>query len=229
MSHYRSALLIVFISGLMGCGGIPSVLKDTGAVPLEECSKNMDISQSDDKGAILTSIALHLASGDHNEWYFLLKEESTRSKYVMTLEPRVFGIPKEGLFGPKSAARSACFVIQPGRYQFAKAYHFVESGANYAYRLKEYDYRGAFHVQAGKVTYIGQVFIEDPVVKGKTGYFQHLSAVSGKVFSTLLLRPQEGVEISRVDESDEDLAWLEQKTHTTRGSVIYAVESDSAR
>jgi hypothetical protein len=70
-------------------------------------------------------------------------------------------------------------------------------------------------VQAGKVSYIGQLFVEDPRLKGK-GYFGHL-------FAPALARPQE-MEISSIDESDDDISWLEENTKTTKTSVINAVE-----
>jgi len=108
MNRYKSAVVALFVSGIIGCAGIPPELKPTGATPLQACPENMDISLSNDKGAILTSIVVH--EMDTTTWYFVLKEEATRSKYLMPLEPRslFFGIHKEGLFSYKSKSRSYC-------------------------------------------------------------------------------------------------------------------------
>jgi hypothetical protein len=179
----------------------------------------MDISLSNEKGAILTSIVVHKM--DTNTWYFILKEEATRSKYLMPLEPRSLfsGTHKEGLFSYKSKSRSHCYVVQPGRYQFVKAYTYTVTtgvGGRGAILLKysEHYISKGIQVQAGKVSYIGQLFIEDPRLKGK-GYFGHM-------FASFLAR--EDMDISTIDESDDDISWLEENTKTNKTSVVNAVE-----
>src|SRR5262245_34318433 len=218
MNQYQSAVLVFFLSGIMGCGGIPSGLKDTGATLLEECPDNMDISLSDERGAILTSIVVHLT---HREtWYFLLKEETTRSKVLMRLEPRYFGINKEGWSSYKSPSRSYCYLIQPGRYQFVKAY-FSSGGGKTPVHFYGYDYRQAFQVQVGKVSYIGQLFLEDPQLKGR-GYFGHFFSPFlhlGAWFTGATMETQ----ISDIHESDDDVAWLEKNTKTQKTSVVNEV------
>ena len=72
-------------------------------------------------------------------------------------------------------------------------------------------------MQAGKVSYIGQLFMEDPQLKGK-GYFGHMSA------GFLRLFVREEMEITSIDESDDDISWLEEHTKTNKTSVINAVE-----
>src|SRR5262245_53469503 len=96
MNRYQSAVIVCFVFGIIGCAGILPEPKDKGATVLDECLNNSDISLSNDKGAILTSIVVNTLGRD--TWYFLLKEEATRSKYRLTLEPRTFGIHKEGIF-----------------------------------------------------------------------------------------------------------------------------------
>jgi|CXWL01.1.fsa_nt_gi hypothetical protein len=225
MNRYKSAVVAFFVSGIIGCASIPPELKDTGATLLEECPKNMDISVSNDHGAILTSIVIH--THDRNTWYFLLKEESTRSKYLMKLEPGQLGldgIHKEGVLSFKSPSQSHCYVIQPGRYQFVKAfaYRYIgrSSQTSSAPRLFEYDYRQGFQVDAGKVAYIGQLFVEDPRIKGK-GYFGHVSALASELPDALFFRRDVWeVEISSIDELNDDVTWLERNTQTTRASVV---------
>jgi hypothetical protein len=222
MNRYKSPVVIFFLIGIMGCGGIPGQLNDTGATLLEECPENMDISLSDDKGAILTSIVVHMM--DRGAWYFLLKELSTRSKYLMPLQPSKFAF-QWGSY--KSQPRSQCYVVQPGRYQFVKAYASREyrgstiggGTTSGGVRFLEYDYTERIQVQAGKVSYIGQLLIEDPRVKGK-GFF-------GQWFAMLLAFGRyfpEDLEFSRTDESDDDVDWLEKNTKTQKTSVVNAVE-----
>jgi len=79
----------------------------------------------------------------------------------------------------------------------------------------EYYLSKGIRVQAGKVSYIGQLFMEDPRLKGK-GYFGHLLAP--------VLALPEDMEISTIDESDDDIAWLEENTKTNKPSVVNAVK-----
>lgn len=225
MNRYISAIVALFVSGIIGCSGIPPELKNTGALLLEKCPDNMDISASNDHGAILTSIVIH--THDRNTWYFLLKEESTRSKYLMKLEPGKLGldgIHKEGALSFKSPSQSHCYVIQPGKYQFEKAfaYRYIGLGSQTvsAPRLFEYDYKQSFQVNAGKVAYIGQLFVEDPRIKGK-GYFGHVSALASELPDARLFKKDVWeVEISCIDELKDDVAWLESNTQSTRSSVV---------
>lgn len=220
MNRYKSAAVGFFVLGIIGCAGIPAELKYTGATPLQECPEDLDISLSNDEGAILTSIVVHTIN--RNTWDFLLKEEATRSKYLMSLEPRSFGIHKEGLFSYKSKSRSHCYLVQPGRYQFVKAYTYtvnngVGRGGGISVSYSKHGLTKGFQVQAGKVSYIGQLFIEDPRLKGK-GYFGHMLA------SFLALLAREEMEINSIDESDDDMSWLEENTKTSKTSVVNAVE-----
>lgn len=217
MNRFKSAVVVFCVLGIIGCVGTPEELENKGATLLQECPEDLDISLSNDKGAILTSIVVHTM--DRDTWYFLLKEEATRSKYLLSLEPRFFGIHKEGLFSGKSKPRSHCYLVQPGRYQFVKAYTYKVRGGVGAplVSYSEQDLTKGFQVQAGKVSYIGQLFMEDPQLKGK-GYFGHMSA------GFLRLFVREEMEITSIDESDDDISWLEEHTKTNKTSVINAVE-----
>jgi hypothetical protein len=229
MGIYKYLVLVFCFYGLTGCAGIPSELKDTGATLLEECPKNMDISVSGERGAILTSIVIHTL--DRNTWYFLLKEESTRFTYLMRLEPGRRGLGgshKEGLSSFKSPSGHHCYVMPPGRYQFVKAYAYRSIGGSgsatsHPPKLFEYAYRKGFQVSGGKVSYVGQLFVEDPRIRGK-GYFGHASAMASELPEVLFFgRDVWEVEISSIDELDDDAAWLENNTQTTSASVVNMV------
>lgn len=214
MNSCKSPILIFCISGIIGCSSIPDEFRQSGATFLEKCPDNMDISLFNDKGALLTSIVVHTM--DRNTWYFLLKEESTRSKYLFPLQPSRVAF-QWGSY--KSQPRSHCYVVQPGRYQFVKAYNYRAPNGHRPGRVFEYDYTGHVQIQAGKVSYIGQLLIEDPRAKDKGFWSQW--------FAMLLAFPNshpEDLEFSSTDESDADMAWLEKHTRTHKPSVVSAVD-----
>lgn len=226
MTHYKSALLILFLSGIMGCAGyIPSEVKDRGATLLEECPENLDVSLSEGKGVILTSIVVHMMGRD--TWYFLLKDMSTRSKYVLRLRPSIFTFQWASY---KSQPRPYCYMVPPGSYQFVKAYTHAETGGPTVptptrVRPIEYDYRERFQVQAGKVSYIGQILIEDPRVKDKSFFGQWLAMLLAFPNLFVLENPYfpENLEFTRSDKFDDDITWLERNTKTQKTSVVNAV------
>lgn len=222
----KLAMLVLLVSGLFGCADLPYQLRETDAQLLDPCPKTMDITLSDNMGAILTSLVIH--THDRNTWYFLLKEEATRSKYLLKLEPGILGwngFHKEGAGTLKSPSRPHCYVIQPGRYQFVRAYAYRDIGGRppqsaYVPRMVSYEYRQEFRVDAGSASYIGQIFVEDPRLKGK-GYFGHAAAMLTEIPDAILWKePILDVEISHNNELDDDVAWLESHTHTRKTSVV---------
>lgn len=219
--------IVIFFVALTGCATIPRELKGLGAEFLKKCPKNFE-RHEDLPGIIFASVESDMAV---DTLYILITNTESGSKFLMTLKPKRFGLPRKEFFNDyRYSAKVYGYTIKPGKYSFNKLYAFstviiTKNGIQSTVTdFREYNYEKEFQVLPNNIIYAGRFIIVDPRTKGK-GYFGHMGVMmcaTLKVLFTNSIMPKD-VEINIINKLEEDYALFNKKTKSLQFDQVVSI------